>query len=52
MSCRRWDRAFYFRGRRSFLRPSLVVLSPKVRSFVDFLIKRFGGHPPWDAGIA
>jgi DNA-binding transcriptional LysR family regulator len=24
-------------------------LSPKVRSFVDFLVPRFGDHPSWDA---
>ncbi|MEK0082813.1 LysR substrate-binding domain-containing protein [Benzoatithermus flavus] len=26
-------------------------LTPKVRSFVDFLVERYGGNPPWDAGI-
>lgn len=28
--------------------PSSRHLSPKVRSFVDFLVRRFGDHPPWD----
>ena len=28
--------------------PSDRHLSPKVRSFVDFLVRRFGDHPPWD----
>ena len=31
--------------------PSVRNLSPKVRGFVDFLAKRFGDHPPWDAGL-
>ena len=31
-------------GRRS-------VLPPKVRSFIDFLIERFGPDPYWDRGI-
>ncbi len=31
--------------------PSVRNLSPKVRSFVDFLAGRFGDHPPWDAAV-
>jgi DNA-binding transcriptional LysR family regulator len=27
-------------------------LTPKVRGFVDLLVERFGGEPPWDTGIA
>jgi DNA-binding transcriptional LysR family regulator len=34
--------------------PSTRHLSPKVRSFVDFLVERYGGEPHWDrpAGCA
>jgi len=32
--------------------PSRQFLAPKVRSFVDFLVERFGGKPEWEAGIA
>ena len=32
--------------------PSVRNLSPKVRSFIDFLADRFGDHPPWDEGLA
>jgi DNA-binding transcriptional LysR family regulator len=28
--------------------PASRNLSPKVRVFVDFLAKRFGGEPDWD----
>jgi DNA-binding transcriptional LysR family regulator len=31
--------------------PSRQFLAPKVRSFVDFLVERFGGKPEWEAGI-
>lgn len=31
--------------------PSARHLSPKIRSFVDFLAGRFGDPPPWDAGL-
>lgn len=31
--------------------PSARHLSPKVRSFVDFLAGRFRDPPPWDAGL-
>ena len=31
--------------------PSARNLSPKVRSFVDFLAGRFGDDPPWDRGL-
>ena len=31
--------------------PSIRNLSPKVRGFVDFLVGRFGDHPPWDRGL-
>jgi len=30
--------------------PNRKFLAPKVRSFVDFLIERFGPEPYWDAG--
>jgi DNA-binding transcriptional LysR family regulator len=30
--------------------PSRQFLAPKVRSFVDFLVERFGGKPEWEAG--
>lgn len=32
--------------------PSRQFLPPKVRSFVDFMVERFGGEPYWDRGIA
>jgi len=31
--------------------PAARHLSPKVRSFVDFLAERFGGTPYWDQGV-
>lgn len=31
--------------------PSRQFLPPKVRSFVDFMVERFGGEPYWDRGI-
>jgi len=30
------------------LYPHRRLLSPKVRTFVDFLAERFGGEPEWD----
>jgi hypothetical protein len=30
--------------------PNRKVLAPKLRSFIDFLIERFGPEPYWDAG--
>jgi len=30
------------------LYPHRPLLSPKVRTFVDFLAERFGGEPEWD----
>jgi DNA-binding transcriptional LysR family regulator len=32
--------------------PSRQFLTPKVRTFVDFLVERFGDNPYWDRGIA
>ena len=32
--------------------PSRQFLTPKVRSFIDFLVERFGPQPYWDKGIA
>jgi DNA-binding transcriptional LysR family regulator len=32
--------------------PSRQFLPPKVRSFVDFMVERFGGEPYWDRGVA
>ena len=32
--------------------PSRKFLTPKVRSFIDFLVERFGPQPYWDKGIA
>jgi DNA-binding transcriptional LysR family regulator len=31
--------------------PSRQFLSPKVRSFIDFMVGRFGDEPYWDRGI-
>jgi len=31
--------------------PSRQFLTPKVRSFIDFLLERFGSHPYWDEGL-
>lgn len=31
--------------------PSRQFLTPKVRSFIDFLVERFGENPYWDKGI-
>ena len=31
--------------------PNRQFLPPKVRSFIDFLVERFGPHPYWDKGI-
>ena len=31
--------------------PSRQFLTPKVRSFIDFLVERFGQNPYWDKGI-
>ena len=31
--------------------PSRQFLTPKVRSFIDFLVERFGTHPYWDKGL-
>ena len=31
--------------------PSRQVLTPKVRSFIDFLVERFGDRPYWDKGL-
>ncbi len=31
--------------------PQTRHLSPKVRAFVDFLVKRFGPEPAWDVGL-
>jgi DNA-binding transcriptional LysR family regulator len=31
--------------------PHARNLSPKVRSFVDFLVEYFRGTPSWDAGL-
>jgi DNA-binding transcriptional LysR family regulator len=31
--------------------PSRQFLTPKVRSFVDFLVERFGRNPYWDEGL-
>lgn len=33
------------------LYPSRKHLSAKVRTFVDFLVERFGGHPDWDRDL-
>lgn len=33
------------------LYPSRQHLSAKVRTFVDFLVARFGGHPDWDRDL-
>lgn len=30
--------------------PNRKFLAPKVRSFIDFLVERFGPEPYWDAG--
>jgi DNA-binding transcriptional LysR family regulator len=32
--------------------PSRQFLAPKVRSFIDFMVERFGDNPYWDRGIA
>jgi len=32
--------------------PNRKFLAPKVRSFVDFLVERFGPEPYWDAGAS
>ena len=32
--------------------PNRQFLPPKVRSFIDFLVERFGPEPYWDKGIA
>jgi DNA-binding transcriptional LysR family regulator len=32
--------------------PSRQFLTPKVRSFIDFLVERFGENPYWDQGLA
>ncbi|MBM3479937.1 MAG: LysR family transcriptional regulator [Alphaproteobacteria bacterium] len=34
------------------VRPQGRHLSAKVRSFIDFLVPRFGENPEWDAGLA
>lgn len=31
--------------------PSRQFLTPKVRSFIDFLVERFGDRPYWDKGL-
>jgi len=31
--------------------PSRQFLTPKVRSFIDFLVERFGREPYWDKGL-
>lgn len=31
--------------------PSRQFLTPKVRTFIDFLVERFGDNPYWDQGI-
>jgi len=31
--------------------PSRQFLAPKVRSFIDFMVERFGPNPYWDEGI-
>jgi DNA-binding transcriptional LysR family regulator len=31
--------------------PSRQFLTPKVRSFIDFLVERFGRNPYWDKGL-
>jgi hypothetical protein len=31
--------------------PSRKFVSPKVRSFVDFLVGRFGPQPYWDLDV-
>jgi DNA-binding transcriptional LysR family regulator len=33
------------------LYPNRKFLPPKVRSFIDFLVERFGPEPYWDAGL-
>jgi len=32
--------------------PSRQFLPPKVRTFIDFMVERFGDNPYWDRGIA
>jgi DNA-binding transcriptional LysR family regulator len=32
--------------------PSRQFLTPKVRTFIDFLVERFGDNPYWDSGMA
>ena len=32
--------------------PSRQFLTAKVRSFIDFLLERFGENPYWDQGLA
>ena len=34
------------------VRPQGRHLSAKVRSFIDFLVPRFGDSPEWDAGLS
>lgn len=33
------------------LYPHARHLAPKVRVFIDHLVERFGGIPPWDEGL-